>query len=275
MRMKTPGARRALLILAGVAAAGASGGAGLAAPGPAQSAPAPVPAPAPGTPVPTPGAVPTPAPLRDIQPFSAHYVAEWKNITVGTSDLQLTPDTRPGRWHYKWTISARGIFRLVYADDVVQQSWFSVIDDHARPEKYRAEQGSSTLSFDFDWDGGHARGTTEGKPLDLSLKPGTQDLMSIQIEVMLDLKSGNMPPVFPIIDKDQIKDFLYTREGTAKLNTAIGSLDTVIVASRRRGNEDRVLRMWFAPSLGFVPVQAERTRDGKLEFAIRIKSLKR
>jgi hypothetical protein len=33
--------------------------------------------------------------------------------------------------------------------------------------------------------------------------------------------------------------------------------------------------MWFAPSLGFVPVQAERTRDGKLEFAMRIKSLQR
>jgi hypothetical protein len=33
--------------------------------------------------------------------------------------------------------------------------------------------------------------------------------------------------------------------------------------------------MWFAPDLGFVPVQAERTRDGKLEFAIRIHSLKR
>ena len=33
--------------------------------------------------------------------------------------------------------------------------------------------------------------------------------------------------------------------------------------------------MWFAPSLGFVPVQAERTRDGKLEIAMRIKSVDR
>jgi hypothetical protein len=48
----------------------------------------------------------------------------------------------------------------------------------------------------------------------------------------------------------------------------------VIVSSQRAGN-NRVLRMWFAPSLGFLPVQAERTRDGKLEFAMRIKALKR
>jgi len=31
--------------------------------------------------------------------------------------------------------------------------------------------------------------------------------------------------------------------------------------------------MWFAPSLGFVPVQAERSRDGKVEIAMRIKSV--
>jgi hypothetical protein len=108
----------------------------------------------------------------------------------------------------------------------------------------------------------------------LKIKDGTQDVMSIQVEVMLDLKSGNLPTTFQIIDKDQPKEFTYTQEGTAHIRTALGELDTVIVASRQAGN-NRVLRMWFAPSLGFVPVQAERTRDGKLEFAMRIKTLKR
>jgi hypothetical protein len=212
---------------------------------------------------------------QGIEPFSAHYVAEWRDISVGVSDLKLERDSLPGHYHYRWTISARGIFRLVYSSDVTQDSWFGTLDRHIRPEKYRAEQGSSTVSFDFDWDTGHARGSSEGKPVDLVLKPGTQDVMSIQVEVMLDLKNGTMPAVFSIIDKDQMKDFLYTREGTAKLRTAIGSLDTIVVASRRNRNDSRVLRMWFAPTLGFVPVQAERTRDDKLEFAMRIRSLKR
>jgi len=54
----------------------------------------------------------------------------------------------------------------------------------------------------------------------------------------------------------------------------MGELETVVVASQRAGN-NRILRMWFAPSLGFVPVRAERTRDGKLEFSMRIKTLTR
>jgi|SRR5208337_3121563 len=209
-----------------------------------------------------------------LAPFSAHYIAQWKGITVGTSDLQLGPAQKPGQYHYKWTVSARGIFRLVYSNDVVQQSWFKVVDEHVLPEKYFAEDGNSNVSLEFDWDGGHLRGSSEHKPVDILLKPGTQDLLSIQVEVMLDLKNGNMPGVFYIVEKDAMKDFLYAREGTARIGTALGALDTVIVSSRRAGN-DRILRMWFAPSLGYLPIQAERSRDGKLEFAMRIKSLKR
>jgi hypothetical protein len=208
-----------------------------------------------------------------IAPFSARYQADWKSINVGTSDLELKQDTEPGHYVYTWSITAHGIFRL-YRDEVTQQSWLSIDADHVRPEKYRAEDGSSTVNLDFDWDGGHVRGTSENKPVDLTLKEGTQDLLSIQVEVMLGLKKGNLPKTFQIIDKDKLKEFIYSQEGTANIRTALGQLDTVIVESRQAGN-NRILRMWFAPSLGFVPVQAERTRDGKLEFAMRIKTLKR
>ena len=220
----------------------------------------------------TPAAAPSSADAG-IAPFSAHYQADWKTINVGTSDLELKQDTEPGHYLYTWTITAHGIFRL-YRDEVTQKSWLSINADHVRPEKYRAEDGKSSVSLDFDWDAGRVHGTSEDKAVDLKVKDGTQDVMSIQVEVMLDLKKGNLPKTFQIIDKDQLKEFIYSQEGTANIKTALGELDTVIVESRQAGNS-RILRMWFAPSLGFVPVQAERTRDGKLEFAMRIKSLKR
>jgi hypothetical protein len=207
-------------------------------------------------------------------PFAAHYQADWKTINVGTSDLELKEDTETGRYIYTWTITAHGIFRMVYRDDLIQKSWFGIHADHVRPMKYRAVDGSSSVDLDFDWDGGRVRGTSETKPVDLVLKDGTQDVMSIQVEVMQDLKRGNLPKIFQIIDKDQTKEFIYTDEGPASIRTALGRLDTIVVSSQRAGNS-RILRMWFAPSLGFIPVQAERYRDGKLEFAMRIKTLKR
>ena len=209
-----------------------------------------------------------------LQPFKAHYIAEWKGIGVATSDLVLRRDTVPDQWVYTWRITARGVFHLVYSDDVLQTSWFTLSADHVRTSKYAASEGSQEVKLDFDWNAHRARGTSQGKPLDLILQENTQDVLSIQIEVMQDLRNGTLPPKVSIVDKDEVKEFLYTREGTERLRTSLGVLDTIKIASQREGN-NRILHMWFAPSLGFAPVQAERTRDGKSEFAMRIKTLAR
>jgi hypothetical protein len=212
------------------------------------------------------------ATAEPVRPFAAHYEASWKGINVGTSEIALKklPDT--DQYLYTWTITARGIFRLAYSDDLVQNSWLTIESGHVRPQKYRGKEGSATVSLDFDWSSKRATGESEKKPVDIALHDGTQDVMSIQVEVMADLKRGNLPKTFWIVDKDQLKEFLYTQEGDARIRTAIGELDTVVVTSQRAGN-NRILRMWFAPSLGFLPVQAERSRDGKVEIAMRIKSV--
>jgi hypothetical protein len=209
-----------------------------------------------------------------VAPFIAKYEAAWKGMTIGTSEIQLTRGAEPGRYMYVWTISARGFFRIAYRDDLVQKSWVTVVGEHIRPDKYFGKEGSQTVELNFDWQVNRATGVSETKPVDIQLPDGAQDVMSIQVEVMLDLKNGNLPKTFQIIDKDQLKEFNYTQEGTAKIRTAIGELETVIVTSQRTGN-NRILRMWFAPSLGFVPVQAERSRDGKVEISMRIKGVDR
>jgi hypothetical protein len=206
-----------------------------------------------------------------LAPFSAHYVADWKGISVASSEIQLKSGADPSQYVYNWSITARGILRLAYHDDLIQTSWLTISDGHARPNKYSGRQGSQVLELNFDWPNKRVTGTSEGKPVDINLVDGAQDVMSIQVEVMLDLQHGTLPKTFQIIDKDQMKEFIYTQEGTARIRTAIGELDTVIVTSQRTGN-NRILRMWFAPSLGFAPVQAERSRDGNIEFAIRLKS---
>src|ERR1700682_1257798 len=142
---------------------------------------------------PTPGAHTPSAAYAGIAPFSAHYQADWKSINVGTSDLELKKDAEPGRYVYRWTITARGIFRIAYRDDVIQESRLSIDADHVRPEKYPDEEGSSSVNLDFDWDAGRVRGASEKKAVDLKLEEGTQDVMSIQVEVMLRLKEGNLP----------------------------------------------------------------------------------
>ena len=192
---------------------------------------------------------------------------------MGTSDLTSRRTRNPAATSIRGRLPRAASFACT-ATKSRRKSWLSIAGDHVRPEKYRGEDGASSVDLDFDWNAARVRGTSEKKPVDLPLKEGTQDVMSIQVEVMLDLQKGALPKTFQIIDKDQLKEFNTPRREPPTLKTALGDLDTVIVASQRTGN-NRILRMWFAPSLGFVPVQAERTRDGKLEFAMRIKTLKR
>lgn len=209
-----------------------------------------------------------------LQPFAAHYEAYWKSINVGVSDLELKADAEPDHYRYTWTVGARGVFKIIYNDAVVQKSWLRIDGDRVLPIKYHGEQGAASVDLDFDWSQGRVRGTSEKKPVDLPLDKGVQDIMSIQVEVMLNLKNGRLATTFQILEKDQLKSFNYADEGTVKLKTIVGELDTIVVSSQKTGS-NRILRMWFAPSLGYMPVQAERTRDGRLEFAMRLRSMKR
>jgi hypothetical protein len=206
--------------------------------------------------------------------FSARYEAYWKNINVGSSEIELKHGADPSQYVYVWSIAAHGVFRLIYSNAVVQTSWFGIEEGHTKPHRYEGVQGPDSVTLNFDWQNKRVTGASEKKPVDFALEDGSQDINSVQVEIMLDLEQGDLPKTIHVIDKDQLKEFNYTREGTAKLDTSIGPLDTIVVASQRTGN-NRILRMWFAPSLGYMPVQAERTRDGKLEFAIRLKSVKR
>lgn len=219
-------------------------------------------------------ALPASAANTNPQPFTAHYVAQWKSIDVGSSDLDLVRGTEPQRYVYTWRIRAGGIFRLIYRHDVIQKSWLQVDGSQVRPLAYEAEDGDSRIHLDFDWSTHRARGTVTGKPADFALQDGTQDVMSIQIQVMQDLRAGHLPATFWIIDKDQVKDFDYRSTGEQRIATALGELDTLVVTSRRPGGE-RVLTMWFAPALGYVPVRAVRTRGGKREFEMRIRRFSR
>ena len=221
---------------------------------------------------------PAAASVAQIKPFSAAYAVQWHGINVGTSELEFKSPNARGEYEYLSRSNARGIFRVVFSEQITQNSLMTLHEGHARPLSYRADDGTSStdqdVSLDFDWVNDRVRGTAEKKPVDLALKPDTQDPMSVQIELMLALMRGHAPTTVWLADKDEIKEFIYTNEGPAHIKVALGELDTVVLASKRPGG-NRVTRLWFAPSLGFTPVQAQRTRDGKTEWTMTIKSLQR
>jgi len=219
-------------------------------------------------------ATPPPQPLG-VQPFTAVYQLEWHGITAGYSTVTLSRGTS-GTYEYSSVNRARGIVRLVFPDAITERSTFRVIGGHVEPLTYHEENPgkNQNVSLAFDWVAGRAKGVAMGKSVDKPVEPGTQDPLSVQVELMRDLLAGEAPARFLLFDHDQAKEYQYTREGTQSVQTPLGRFDTIIYRSDRP-DSDRVMRLWLAPSLGYLPVQAVRRRKGKVEFELHIRELKR
>lgn len=211
------------------------------------------------------------------QPFLASYSVNYRGLNAGTTEVELKPDGA-GRYQYSSRANARGMYRVFFSEEITQTTWLTLDEGGVQPLRYRADDGSKDterdIALDFDWDAGRVTGVAEEKSVALAVQPGAQDAMSIQIAVMNDLARGARPASYPMVDKDRVKEYRYVHEGEARLKTALGDIDTVIYRTERAGSK-RATRTWYAPSLGYVAVQAERLKEGKREWVMKILSLKR
>ena len=110
----------------------------------------------------------------------------------------------------------------------------------------------------------------------MQLEPGTQDVTSIRAALIADLAAGREPREYAMLDGREVKRYVYSKVGTAKVATAIGSVDTVIYRSDRKGSDGhgRVWQYWYAPSLGYLPVRIEQREDGATRMTFTLRSLK-
>jgi hypothetical protein len=117
-------------------------------------------------------------------------------------------------------------------------------------------------------------GIYEDVKVDMPLQPGTQDDLSVQIAVMVELLAGRTPDQFLLIDKNSVREYRYTREGEESVSTPFGKVDTVIFRSQKKGSP-RVTRFWCAPQQGYIPVRVEQKKDDEVQWAMQVQSVKR
>lgn len=210
----------------------------------------------------------------DLKPFKASYSAEWKGVRAGSTVLELR---RAGTdlYSYSSTSNARGVFRMAFSETLTQTSTFRLHEGEVQPLTFRGvDEKERPIDLNFDWVNLKVTGAAKGHTVDLPINAGAQDAMSLQISMLRNLASGKVPPLVWMIDGDKLKDYELRLEGTARIETALGNLDTVIYTSRRASG-DRLTRTWVAPALGYLPVRAERIRGKKTEFTLLIDSLDR
>ena len=232
-------------------------------------------------------ALPSAAPgtaAHDTAGLRAHtivYRATFMGIGAGTLELTLRPGSAPGTWLYETRANPSFLASFAVNPKSRERCWFELdATGRVAPQRYQVDDGTTTHEDDielaYDRARGRITGRARGTVVDLPLRPGTQDAMSIRLAVPVDLLAGREPAEYPMIDGGELKHFLFRRVGPERIRTALGELDTIVYTNERKGAgaRDRTWRWWYAPSLAWLPVRIEQRQDGKTRLEFEVRSLK-
>ncbi len=211
----------------------------------------------------------------ELRPYQASYRGIWHGMTVAVSELKLeqTGDT----WTYTSSSSPRGLGRLAAGVFPPHQvSVVRVTSSGVQPLSYKSEGGESAKSVDlvYDWRAQRVTGTYEGAQVDLPLTADVRDDASVQLALTVELLAGRTPSSFRIIDGNGTRQYQFTRDGEATLETPMGAIATVVYRSQKTGSP-RITRFWCAPSQGYIPIKVQQTRGDDVQWTMEIESLSR
>ena len=213
----------------------------------------------------------------ELKPFDVSYAWKWHGVTVAISTLKLERQSED-TWAYSSKSEPKGLVAAMRSERPTQLSMVHIANDVVQPLSYSAEDGTSATNRDanvkFDWPNRRASGVYEDTPVDMPLALGTQDDLSAQLSMFVQLLKSKPPANSLIINKNSVREYRYIHESDATVATPFGQVRTEIYRSEREGSK-RVTRFWCAPSKGYLPMKVEQRKGDSVEWTMEIQRLHR
>ncbi len=210
--------------------------------------------------------------------YVARYRVRYRGLSGGVIEFALRRGSEAGRYVYESRAFPSMLGRLIISKDSREKSLLAIDADGVRPLAFTSEDGTSATKKDttlnFDWGSHRLTGRSEDRDVDLPLPERTQDHLSIQIAVMVDLLRDRAPGTYPLVDNGAVKDYEYARDGEEKLTFNGKQYDCIILRSERAGGSRRSNRYWHAPALNDLPLRAERSDKGDVDLTLELEDLK-
>lgn len=213
-----------------------------------------------------------------LQPYKARYQVHYRGLSGGQIETGLRPGPEAGQWLYETRAFPSLLGRVAVSSQARERSVMQVTPTGVRPLTFDFNDGSDgsakDVRFAFDWNAQRVKGVAEGVPFEFDVPPGTQDTASVQAAMLVELLAHRKPTSFAILTGRRLREYRYWSEGRATVMTPFGQFETVVWANQRDGST-RVTKVWHAPALGYLPVQAMQYRKGQPEVQMRLLSLER
>lgn len=199
-------------------------------------------------------------------PYTAFYEAFAYGNTLKT---RSSVNYEPGRVRMSLDARVVGFLRLLGRFELSREAIVSngpegmrLLESHHSQVQPRRSREVHTR---FDWETGTAEGVSNGESFSVEVGQDTMDYLSVLLMIMQELRTGNPQPrqTVEVIEKDRVREYRLVREGTERLDTELGRLDTVRVT--RRDDERGIgLSAWFARDLHYIPVRFDYEADGRV-----------
>jgi hypothetical protein len=213
-----------------------------------------------------------------LQPYTARYQVSYRGLSGGEIESSFKHGAAAGQWQYETRVFPNLFGRIAVSTQAREVSTMVITSSGVRPTSFSFNDGSDSstkdVRLDYDWTARTVTGNAGGKPVSFTLEPGTQDTASVQAAMIQERLAGRKPQSFRIITGNKMRDYKYWQEGTAQIMTPYGQVETEVWANQYPGSS-RVSKVWHAPSLGFIPVQAIQYRKGNPEVQMKLVKLDR
>ena len=206
----------------------------------------------------------------ELQPFSASYTADWKQLPFSGKAERSLQAQDDGTWKLDFSAS-------MLVAGLSETSWLTIHNGDVQPQKYRYSRNgmgkSKKIKHDFDWSTQVATGSDRGTPVKLTLIQGVQDKSSYQLALQRDIAKGKTSMSYQVLDGDELDTYDFRVLGEESVETKVGTVDAVKVERVRDPTQSkRKTILWFAKDWDYLLVRLQQVeKDGK-EYQIILES---
>ncbi len=198
----------------------------------------------------------------ELQPFSASYTADWKQLPFSGKaerSLQVQDD---GTWKLDFSAS-------MLVASLNETSWLTLHNGDVQPQKYRYSRTglgkSKKIKQNFDWTTQIATGSDRDTPIKATLIQGVQDKSSYQLALQRDIAQGKTSVSYQVLDGDELDTYDFRVLGEESVETMVGTVDAIKVERVRDPTQSkRITILWFAKDWDYLLVRLQQVeKDGK------------
>ena len=213
-----------------------------------------------------------PAISIELIPHKATYTAKIKKgISMNGEAVRELKQLKNGQWVYRFDVNS-------FVADIEESTTFEWKHEQVIPLKYKYKlspflANNRKRAVSFDWKNKQASSTYKNKKWLIEAIPdNSQDRLSYQLQMLMDVKLGKQDMIYAIVHKGNAKESHFRVLREESLQTTLGMMNSIVVEKVRATSKKRKTLLWFAKDHAFFLLKmAQVEKDGE-EYEINIKS---